>query len=109
MSGHQPFEKLRAQMSPERRAQNAAHTRAMLAALPLQALQHAQAQAHTELAQGLPGHAPTLTTLEHHTDLYVSTLRRCIEALGGRLEIVAHFPDGCVTITQFSEAEATVD
>jgi hypothetical protein len=99
MSGHHPFDQLRARMPPERRAQNAATTQALLAALPQQALQHALA----ELTQALQGHDAASTTLVHQTDVYISALRRCIEALGGRLEIVAHFPDGCVTITQFSE------
>lgn len=49
------------------------------------------------------GHDVATTALAHQTDLYISALRRCIEALGGRLEIVAHFPDGCVTMTQLSE------
>ena len=106
MSGHHPFDQLRARMTPERRAQNAATTQALLAALPQQALQHAQAQALAELTQALQGHDAASTTLTHQTDLYISALRRCIEALGGRLEIVAHFPDGCVTITQFSAGHA---
>lgn len=41
MSGHHTFDHLRARMTPERRAQNAATTQALLAALPQQALQHA--------------------------------------------------------------------
>ena len=42
MSGHHPFDKLRAQMTPERRARNAAKTQALLAASPQQALQGAR-------------------------------------------------------------------
>jgi hypothetical protein len=38
--------------------------------------------------------------------LYVSNLRRFIEAMGGTLEVVAHFPEGSVTITNFCEVEA---
>ncbi len=38
--------------------------------------------------------------------MYVSTLRSYIEAMGGRLDIVAHFPDGDVRINQFEEIEA---
>jgi hypothetical protein len=33
-------------------------------------------------------------------------LRRYVEALGGTLEITAHFPDGAVTIAEVGEAEA---
>lgn len=106
MSGHHPFDQLRARMTPERRAQNAATTQALLAALPQQVLQYAQAQALAELTRAVQDHDATGTSLAHQTDLYISTLRRCIEALGGRLEIVAHFPDGCVTITQFSPGQA---
>jgi hypothetical protein len=92
-------------MTPERRARNAAKTHALLADLPRQALQHAQAQAHEELAQCLQVQPPAIATLERRADLYVSTLRRCIEAMGGTLEIVAHFPDGSVTITTFEPVD----
>ncbi len=36
-------------------------------------------------------------------DMYVSNLRAYIEALGGRLSIVAEFPQGSVAITNFSD------
>jgi hypothetical protein len=44
-----------------------------------------------------------VSRLEQQADMYVSTLRRYLEALGGTLEIVAHFPDRDVRITQFRE------
>jgi predicted transcriptional regulator len=109
MRGHHPFDTLRAQMTPARRAQNAAKTQALLAALPRQALQHARAQAQAELAQCLQVQPPVIATLERRLDLYVSTLRRCLEALGGTLEVVAHFPDGSITITTFGEVDEGSD
>ena len=36
--------------------------------------------------------------------MYVSNLRAYIEAMGGRLNIVAEFPQGSVVITNFSNA-----
>jgi len=45
---------------------------------------------------------PNVAKLEKRTDIYVSTLRAVIEAMGGTLEIVARFPDGSVRITNFS-------
>jgi len=33
--------------------------------------------------------------------MYVSTLRKYIQAIGGELEIIAHFPEGNVRINQF--------
>ncbi|MEN8217884.1 MAG: hypothetical protein ABFS56_16245 [Pseudomonadota bacterium] len=41
--------------------------------------------------------------LERRTDMYIGLLRSHIEAMGGALEIVAHFPDGEVRINQFSQ------
>jgi hypothetical protein len=35
--------------------------------------------------------------------MYLSTLRSHIEAMGGELELVAHFPDGSVRINSFAE------
>ena len=35
--------------------------------------------------------------------MYVSSLRAYIEAVGGKLKIVAEFPEGEVAITNFSE------
>ncbi len=46
---------------------------------------------------------PAVAKLERRTDMYVSNLRRYIEALGGSLEITARFPDGTVSITNFSD------
>jgi hypothetical protein len=37
--------------------------------------------------------------------MYVSNLRRYVEALGGSLEITARFPEGAVNITNFSDLE----
>ena len=37
--------------------------------------------------------------------MYISTLREYIEAMGGELEIIAHFPEGNVRINQFEDLE----
>ncbi len=42
-----------------------------------------------------------VSKLERRTDMYLSTLRSYIEAMGGELEIIARFPDRAVRITQF--------
>jgi hypothetical protein len=49
---------------------------------------------------------PAVAKLERRADMYVSNLRRYVEALGGTLEIIAHFPDGAVTIADVGRAEA---
>jgi hypothetical protein len=40
--------------------------------------------------------------MEKRTDMYVSTLRSFVQAMGGELEIKAVFPEGSVRIEQFS-------
>jgi transcriptional regulator with XRE-family HTH domain len=47
-----------------------------------------------------------ISKLERRADMYVSTLRHLIEAMGGQLEIRAVFPDGDVRITQFQTLAA---
>ena len=46
---------------------------------------------------------PAVAKLERRTDMYVSNLRSYIEAMGGRLNIVAEFSQGSVIITNFSD------
>ena len=48
--------------------------------------------------------------MEQRTDVYVSSLRSNIDAVGGKLKIVAEFPEGESAITSFSlvgEAEGS--
>jgi transcriptional regulator with XRE-family HTH domain len=103
MSGHRPFEQLRQRMSPERHARNAAATREMLVEMALHELRQAREHSQEELARALKVGQPAVAKLERRTDMYVSNLRRYIEALGGSLEITARFPDASVTITNFED------
>jgi hypothetical protein len=59
-----------------------------------------------ELARALNVDQSAVSKLEHRTDMYVSTLRRCIAAMGGELEIRATFPQGTVRIDQFERTAA---
>lgn len=44
---------------------------------------------------------------ERHADLYLSTLRRFIEAMGGELKLVAVFPDAEIPIDNFRHIDET--
>ena len=44
-----------------------------------------------------------VSRIEHQTDVYLSTLRSFIEAMGGHLELSAIFPDGTVLISTFED------
>jgi hypothetical protein len=54
-------------------------------------------------AEALHVQHPSIAKLERRTDMYVSTLRSHIEAMGEELEIVARFPDGAVKIGNSSD------
>ncbi len=99
------FKDLRAKMSAESRARSHARAQQMLAELPLQELRQARQMSQETLAQILGGRQASVSKLEHRTDMYVSTLRSYIEAMGGELEIVARFPDGDVKIKQFTDID----
>ena len=99
------FRDLIANKSPEWRAEVAARKRQLLDEMPLQELRRARQLSQEALAEALDATQPEVSKIEHRTDLYVSTLRRYIEAMGGELEITARFPEGAVRITQFHELE----
>ena len=103
MAGHRKFALLRQPMSPARRRHNQAAVDAALAAMPLAELRRARDLTQAALAEILDTTQPEVSKIERRTDVYVSTLRRYVEAMGGALEIVARFPDGEVRIEQFGE------
>jgi hypothetical protein len=101
--GRRNFNELRAKMSPERRARNAAASKAMRAELPLQELRHARELTQATLADAMECGQDEISKLERRADMLVSTLRRYVEAMGGQLAIVATFPDGEVRISNLGD------
>jgi hypothetical protein len=67
----------------------------------LRQLREARERSQVEMAEKLRIKQAAVSKLERRTDMYLSTLRGYIEAMGGRLEILARFPDHTVRITQF--------
>ena len=102
------FAELRARMSPESRARAAAKATAMLAEMPLNELRQARGLSQKVLAEVLRVQQPAIAKIEKRTDMYISTLRSHIEAMGGELEVVARFPDGSVKISNFAELEKPI-
>ena len=80
-----------------------AATRDMLGEMALHELRQARERSQEELARALKVGQPAVAKLERRTHMYVSNLRRYIEALGGTLEITARFADASVTITNFED------
>jgi DNA-binding XRE family transcriptional regulator len=96
------FSELRQRLSPETQARAEARARAMLAEMPLNELRQARGLSQKALAEVLHVQQPAIAKIEQRTDMYLSTLRNHIEAMGGQLDIIARFPDGEVRISNFS-------
>lgn len=56
-----------------------------------------------DLAKRLKVSQATVSKMERRSNMYLTTLRKMVAALGGELEIRAKFPEGVVKIKQFSE------
>lgn len=109
MTGRRPFSELTAKLPPARKERIAARASELRAEMALAELRQARALSQEELARVLGVKQPAVAKLEKRADMYVSNLRRYIEAMGGTLEITAKFPGATVTITGFSgigEADA---
>ena len=106
-SGRRPFKDLTAGFSADRQARVAARVTELKGEMALADLRHAREQSQQEMARTLKVNQPAVAKLEKRADMYVSNLRRYIEALGGSLEITATFPEGRVTITNFSDLGKT--
>jgi DNA-binding XRE family transcriptional regulator len=92
------FRELEAGMSPERRARVAARVKEELARMPLHQIRNARRMTQTRLAELLEMDQGNISKLEQRTDMYLSTLRSYVEAMGGTLEMRAVFPEGDVEI-----------
>lgn len=105
MTGHHKFAELIDKMPPERRARIEKMTNELGEEMDLAQLRAARQLSQAALGEILHVEQPAVAKLEKRTDMYVSTLRRFIEAMGGELEIVARFPDHSVRIRSFGELE----
>jgi transcriptional regulator with XRE-family HTH domain len=105
MSGHRPFAELTRKFTPKRKARVAARVAELKAEMVLIELRQARRCTQQELARALKVNQPAVAKLEKRTDMYVSNLRRYVEALGGQLEITAKFPEGDVVIGNFSDID----
>jgi len=76
--------------------------------MALDELRAARAMTQAELGHKLGLKQAAISRMERRTDVYVSTLAKFVEAMGGQLEIRVVFPDGTVRISQFSDAREAV-
>jgi transcriptional regulator with XRE-family HTH domain len=97
------FSVLRAKMPLAAQARAHELTRTMLAEMPLNELRQARGLTQATLASLLHVEQPSIAKMEKRTDMYLSTLRNLVQAMGGDLVVTAKFPDGEVRINNFSD------
>lgn len=103
MAGRQPFKKLRAGLSAKAQAEAKAVQARLRADMDLAEVRRAMKLSQQELADTLHIGQAAIAKLERRTDMYVSSLRRIIRAMGGELDIVARFPGRDVRINNFAD------
>lgn len=96
-----PFRLLRDKLPPDAQAEARARANEMLEEIALQELRKALNLTQEQVAEAMQMNQGVVSKMEHQSDIYVSTLRKFVAALGGHLKLVASFPDKDVVINQF--------
>lgn len=92
----------RKNISPKVQAKARVKAVEILAEMSLAEVRKARGKSQAALAEALGTAQPNVSQVESRPDTLISTLSHYIEALGGRLELHAKFPDGQdIEITQF--------
>ena len=66
-------------------------------------MRHARRLTQVQLATALGVSQAQVSRIENQADLYLSTLRSYVEAMGGELQLRAVFPDGQATLVGVEE------
>ena len=96
---------IRGKFSPEREARIRQRVKEAISVMTLRQLREARSLTQVNLAKVLNVNQGAVSKMEKRTDMYVSTLRSYIKAMGGDLQIKAVFPEGEVQIEQFQGLE----
>ncbi|MGH2559651.1 MAG: helix-turn-helix domain-containing protein [Thermomicrobiales bacterium] len=95
-----PWSEIRdkAMADPAQAAEIAEHERAMADAIRLAELRNQRGLTQEAVAEALDVSQTRVSRIERQDDLYLSTLREYVVALGGELHLSAVFPDEVVEI-----------
>ncbi len=88
------WNELKRRMSPAAQARVDARVKQTLTSMPLAEIRKAITMTQTDLAAKLDVSQGSVSKIESAADMYLTTLRRYVEALGGQLHLTAVFPDG---------------
>jgi hypothetical protein len=93
MSGHHPISELFDRFSPEEKQEIQAETNRLREEMTLQELREALHIQQGELGEMLGIKQAAVSRMERRNDMYLSSLRKAVEAMGGELVIIARFQD----------------
>jgi DNA-binding XRE family transcriptional regulator len=89
-----PFDNVIASLSLDEQKAIAQRTEELIAEyMTLQDLRKARRLTQEQMAQFLGVRQDSISKLEEQSDLLLSTIRRYVEAMGGKLELRAEFPN----------------
>ena len=100
------FKNLRAKMSPASKALSDKLAKDLRQEIRLTELRNALDITQEELGELLNKKQAAISRFERRSDMHISTLRAFVKALGGKLEIIARFPDSSYHIRQFEQGES---
>jgi transcriptional regulator with XRE-family HTH domain len=100
------YKELQAKMNPADVAENRQRVREELQRMALDELRNAKELTQADMAELLDVPQSSISRIEQRTDMYLSTLRNYVQAMGGVLQIQAVFPEGgAVVINRFGDYE----
>jgi len=100
------YKELQAKMNPAEVADNKRRVREELQRMALDELRNAKQLTQEDMAELLDVPQSSISRIEQRADMYLSTLRNYVQAMGGTLQIQALFPEGSsVIINRFGDYE----
>ena len=100
------YKELQAKMNPADVAENKQRVREELQRMALDELRNAKQLTQADMAEVLGVPQSSISRIEQRADMYLSTLRNYVQAMGGVLQIQAVFPEGgTVIISRFGDYE----
>ena len=100
---------VRKPLTPEAEERLRQDVKQAAAVMTLHHLREARSLTQVNLAKVLQINQGAVSKMEKRTDMYVSTLRNFIQAMGGQLQVKAIFPEGEIQIDQFENVAEPPD
>jgi predicted XRE-type DNA-binding protein len=99
------FNTLKNKFSDESKARIQKRVESALQEMPLAELRQARMYTQQQIADTLKIKQASVSKMEGQADMYISTIRKYIEAMGGELEIIAKFPEGNIKVERFENLD----